>query len=125
STHHLGFPGTLTLPPDVLAGALDALVEAFAGMGVERVAVVSAHGGNFAFLGEYAAARDRVAAYSDLDGFLAVMFEAARELGVEPPETDVHAGALETSLALHLFPELVGETAGVDGLLAAEPGWLE
>ena len=54
------------------------------------------------------------------------MFDVANELAVDVPETDVHAGALETSLALHLFPTLVDASFGtVAGCVQAEPGWRE
>ena len=45
--------------------------------------------------------------------------------GLEAPETDVHAGALETSVGLALFGGLVGDHDGVEGYTAAEPGWME
>ena len=35
----------------------------------------------------------------------------------------MHGGALETSLALHLFGGLVGDYEDVHGYVAAEPGW--
>src|SRR5205814_2614406 len=86
------------------------------------------HGGNFAFLGELAArwTRGRVVAYDALMRFVEVAFAAARALGIDPPETDIHAGFMETSIALTLYePGLVRPHADVHGYLAAEPGWLE
>ena len=53
-------------------------------VGIERIAVFSGHGGNFAFIGELAAERTsrpgptRVIAYDDLFGCVRVMDEAAR-----------------------------------------------
>jgi creatinine amidohydrolase len=131
SDHHLAFPGTVTLSRDVFGGWIDAQVAAFERMGIGRVAVFSAHGGNFAFLGELAAryaehgGAARVIAYDDLLGFVKVMDEAARSLGLEAPETDVHAGALETSVALTAFPTLVRDFTEVEGYTAAEDGWME
>jgi creatinine amidohydrolase len=131
SDHHLAFPGTVTLSRDVFGGWVDAQVAAFERMGIGRVAVFSAHGGNFAFLGELAARHAehggaaRVIAYDDLLGFVEVMDEAARSLGLEAPETDVHAGALETSVALMAFPTLVRDFAEVEGYTTAEDGWME
>lgn len=54
SDHHLGFPGTISLSEETVAGVLDAHLAGLARMGVRRVALVSGHGGNFAFLGRYA-----------------------------------------------------------------------
>jgi creatinine amidohydrolase len=129
SAHHLAFPGSVTFTEEVFGGAITAYVEAFERMGIREVAIFSAHGGNFAFLGRYAethAGGDvRVAADSDLDGYLRAMFAGARRGGVEPPSTDVHAGAVETSQGLELFPELVGAFGEVVGYLADEEGWLD
>ena len=100
-------------------------------MGIERIAVFSGHGGNFAFIGELAAEHasrpgpTRVIAYDDLFGLVRVMDDAARAHGLEAPETDVHAGALETSVGLALFGSLVGDHDDVEGYTAAEPGWTE
>jgi creatinine amidohydrolase len=46
-------------------------------------------------------------------------------VGLEPPVTDVHAGLLETSQALHLFPQLVRSFEDVVGYVEAQPGWLD
>ncbi len=132
SDHHLAFHGTVTLPEDVFGAMLTAYVEAFARVGVEDVAIFTAHGGNLGFLGRYAAehasrgATPRVIATSDLGPYVAAMFEGARSAGVEPPETDVHAGAVETSQGLAVFPQLVRPVyAETVGYTAAEDGWLE
>jgi creatinine amidohydrolase/Fe(II)-dependent formamide hydrolase-like protein len=127
SDHHLSFTGTISVPADVFDGLLEAHHRAFAAAGVSRVALVSAHAGNFAALRAFA---DRhgpdVQAYDDLGRFLAVMGEAAREVGLHPPQTDSHAGAYETSIILSLLgPAHVREFADVEGYTAAEPGWLE
>jgi len=130
SEHHLAFPGTVTLTRETFAGWVEAHVAALGRIGVSRIALFSAHGGNFAFIGELAAgfARQggstRVIAYDDLWGFIGVMADAARTCGLDPHETDGHAGVLETSVALALFdPDLVREHEGVEGYTAAEPGW--
>jgi creatinine amidohydrolase len=97
-------------------------------MGIRKIAVISAHGGNFRFAGELAAewgGEARVAAYADLGRFLDVCLRASAEAGLPLPETDVHAGGMETSMMLAAFPELVRPFDGVTGYTAAEPGWLE
>lgn len=131
SDHHLAFPGTVTLSQETFGGWIEAQIAGLERIGIERVAVFSGHGGNFAFIGELAAEHTsrpgptRVIAYDDLFGFVDVMVDAARAHGLEAPETDVHAGALETSVALALFEALVGDHDGVKGYTAAEPGWTE
>jgi creatinine amidohydrolase len=130
SRHHLAFPGTVTFEPELLAGIVEAYADAMCGLGVRRLALVSGHGGNFALAGELAqrlAARHdgvAVAGYADLERFLAVMQDGARRAGLAAPETDAHAGLLETSLALHVMPEAVHGFDDVVGYVEAEPGWL-
>jgi creatinine amidohydrolase len=97
-------------------------------MGIRKVALFSWHGGNYGFVGEFAGAWDgeaEVAGYADLTGFIELMSSAAEEAGLEVPETDVHAGGLETSMMLARFPEHVRPFEEVKGLDAAEPGWLD
>jgi creatinine amidohydrolase len=131
SDHHLAFPGTVSLSQETFRGWVDAHIAGLERIGIERVAVFSGHGGNFAFIGELAAEHTsrpgatRVIAYDDLFGLIRVMDAAARACGLEAPETDAHAGALETSVGLALFDALVGEHDGVEGYTAAEPGWTE
>ena len=109
STHHVAFPGTVTLPEDVFGGVLDAYVAAFERMGIRRVAIISGHGGNLGFLGRYEAAHaargsdTRLIAHHDLQGYVDAMFAGARSEGFDPPATDVHAGGVETSQGLALF----------------------
>jgi creatinine amidohydrolase len=128
STHHLGFPGTVTVPPDAYRALVVAFLEGLERMGIERIAVFSSHGGNFGFVQElvdgYTGAAT-LAGYSDLLRFLEVMMAAAAEKGLQAPETDVHAGGLETSMMLAAYADTVRPFDGVVGYTAAEPGWLE
>lgn len=131
STHHLGFPGTVTIPEAAFRAWVAAYVEALDRIGVREIAVFSAHGGNFAFLRAFAAAYAgdspavRVIAYDDLIRYVAVTIGVAREVGLELPASDAHAGGAETSQALAAFPQLVRRFEGVTGYTAAEEGWMQ
>lgn len=128
SDHHAAFAGTVTLSRATLLSVVDAHVAAFARMGVRRVALLSAHGGNFAALGDAAAGASgaEVRAYADFARFLATMAQAGRAAGLDAPATDSHAGAYETSMVLALEGEgAVGEFAAVEGYVAGEEGWLD
>jgi creatinine amidohydrolase len=128
SGHHLAFPGTVTVSEQVFGSLLTAYVEAFERMGIERVAIFSAHGGNFAYLKTWLAQREQTAAaaatiaFTDLDRFLATAFEGACRGGLEPCPADSHAGAIETSLLLASSPELVRPFDGVEGYVGALDG---
>jgi creatinine amidohydrolase len=131
SSHHLVFPGTVDFSEELFAGAITAYVEAFERMGIREVAIISGHGGNLGFLGRYEqehARSDsdvRVIGHHDLGGYIEAMFAGARAGGFEPVETDLHAGGVETSQGLALFPELVRSVADVEGYTRADDGWLD
>lgn len=132
STHHLAFPGTVHLPEEVVRGFVVAYVEAFGRIGVTDVAVFSSHGGNFAQIGEivrsYAQTVDntRVIGYYDLPRYLEVMARAAAATGLIVPETDAHAGGLETSQMMFLRGvESVTMDDGLEGYVEATDGWLD
>jgi creatinine amidohydrolase len=126
STHHLGFPGTVTVPPEAYRGFVVSALEGLERMGVEKLALFSWHGGNFGFVGEVVEGwqgEARLAGYSDLGGFFDLLIAAARSAGLPVPDTDIHAGGLETSMMLAAFPEQVRNFEHVVGYTAAEPGW--
>jgi creatinine amidohydrolase len=131
SSHHLGFPGTVDLPPEVFTGYVRAYLTAMDRLGVRDVALFSAHGGNFGTLGELAAEyagheRLRVIAYADMPRYVEVMRDAAESVGLHVPVTDIHAGGLETSQMLFLHGEdRITVPPGLEGYVAAEEGWLD
>ncbi len=122
SNHHAAFAGTMTLRESTLTGVLDDLIGSLARSGVSRVGLFSAHGGNFEFLGRFAAARG-VAAFADLPRWFATSTSAAEAAGLAVGPADQHGGALETSQALELFGELVGDFSSVVGFTDANGEW--
>lgn len=127
STHHIAFAGSVTVDPGAYRELVVSSVEGLERMGIEKIAIFSSHGGNFAFVRDLVAEYDgraTLAGYSDLGRFLEVMMAAAAEHGLQPPETDVHAGGLETSMMLAAHADKVRPFDGVEGYTAAEPGWL-
>jgi creatinine amidohydrolase len=128
STHHLAFPGSVTVPPDAYRALAVSYLEGLERMGIRKIGIWSWHGGNFGFVRElvdgYRGAL-QLAGYSDLDRFFALMLQSAAAVGLQAPESDAHAGGLETSTMLAAYPELVRPFEGIEGYTAAEPGWLE
>ncbi len=101
SGEHAGFPGTLSIGTRVLADVLVELVRT-AGPEFVRVVAINAHGGN---------------AYA-LRAATATCASEGRSLevwSVRLPGADAHAGRTETSLLLHLAPELVHLELAVAG----------
>lgn len=130
SDHHLAFPGTVSFDEATLRGVVDAYVSALGRIGIRNVFVFSSHGGNFTFLTRLATAyagRDdvRLEVFDDLDHYFGATFEGARRAGFVPPDTDWHAGGLETSQALAEFSDLVRPFNDVVGYTAGEEGWLD
>jgi len=127
SPEHQGFPGTLTLPAELLIGQLVCLGAQLAALGFERLLLFNGHGGQIALL--QVAARQLRAAHPAMAVLPCFLWSGARGLGELLPEPELseglHAGLAETSLMLHLAPGLVGSDRPVDGLLPAPPppGW--
>ena len=107
STEHLGFAGTLSLTPATFLATLAEIAGQVARNGVRKLVFLNGHGGNTAIL-DVAARAARVE-----HGMLALRlnwFGVGLPEGLFPEgETakGIHGGAMETSLMLHLAPELV------------------
>jgi creatinine amidohydrolase len=108
SGEHAGFPGTLSLGTEVLRVALIELVRS-ADDTASAVVIVNGHGGNIAPLRE-ATARLRSEGR-------AVLAWSPRS----PVPDDLHAGRVETSVLLHLAPELVDLSAAAAGPVPSFP----
>lgn len=132
SDHHLAFPGTISLGEETVTGVLDAHLAGLARMGIRRVALISGHGGNFAFIGKYAQGSGErhpeleVIAFDDLWAFVDAMAAVARAHGHDPVACDAHAGLMETCIALALYGErAVLPFEHVEGYVDSAPGWAE
>lgn len=113
SDEHAGFPGLLGVGKETLARVLVELARRMAGWGVERLVLLSAHGGNGEAL---SLARTRlrrelpglvVWAEGDLTSPSPALAGVARREGVPEGVLGLHAGEGETSEMLCLRPELV------------------
>jgi creatinine amidohydrolase len=122
SSHHLAFPGTLSIEDETFHAIVADLVSSLAGAGFRRIVLVPTHGGNFAPL---AAAvelldsdlRETVVAITDL-GILFRIVELGRdEFSVPLEQGGIHAGEWETSMLAAIHPELVR-------MDRAEPGYV-
>ncbi len=102
SSHHRQFPGTLWASPSVFREYVKAIILSASSHGPRKFIVVNGHGGNTASLREVAEDLR-----SDVDVFVAVA-------NAFPSKLDGHAGEDETSVMLHLRPELVKMEKAVD-----------
>lgn len=107
SLEHTGFPGTLTLTAETLLAVLRETGASVAAAGIRKIVLVNCHGGQPQIL-DLAAQRLR-----HDHQMLAVKINAYRFLRDPDIFSDdeirhgIHGGAIETSVMLHLRPDLV------------------
>ncbi len=112
SDHHLAWPGTVSIPPDLLAELVSHHLRNLAGHGFREIVLFSSHGGNFGPLGSRlqqlraAAGSARLIDLLDPDWFFDAWFTVLRAHGRQEV-TLPHADVMETAMMLYLRPELV------------------
>lgn len=127
SPEHRGFPGTLSLGSDLLIAMVRAVGRDLASAGFERLVLFNGHGGQIALL--QVAARELRELEPRLAVFPTFLWGGAEGLEALVPKAEweqgLHAGLLETSLMLHLAPELVGLDRPAGGRCDQPPpkGW--
>jgi creatinine amidohydrolase len=135
SDHHLDFAGTLSAAPRVYLDVLNGLAENFLQHGFRRIVFVNGHGGNDV-PGKQAVFELRQR-HRQRDNVL-FLFTTYWSLGARPWEADAtiaqremgHACEWETSMMLHLAPQLVGDFASAQPVEFGTPftpaarGWI-
>jgi creatinine amidohydrolase len=109
SHEHSGFAGTVSISAETLIAVVADVAESLRRSGIERLAIVNGHGGNYVLA--------NVVQQANVAGPRMTLFpgrtewDAARAAAGLQASTseDMHAGELEVSLLLHAYPELVGE----------------
>ncbi|OJU86642.1 MAG: creatininase [Burkholderiales bacterium 66-5] len=110
STEHLSYPGTLTLAPETLLAVWGEIGAAVARAGIRKLLLLNSHGGNVAPMDIAARTlrqRHGLLVYR-CSWFDLPLPEAVQSLfSTEEHRFGIHAGAIETSMMLHLAPHLV------------------
>lgn len=101
SAEHRGLPGSVWLREETLASVIEDLVVSCAQSVTSRVAVLSGHGGNWIL-------RPTVRAINVRHPDISVGLVPESVLWGEGLAGDLHAGAVETSIVMHLDPGAVG-----------------
>ncbi|KWW98476.1 Creatinine amidohydrolase [Carbonactinospora thermoautotrophica] len=107
SHEHAGFAGTVSISAATLYAVVNDVWRSLKGSGIEALAVVNGHGGNYVLA--------NVVQEANVAGACMTLFpsgpdwtRARQEAGLETDShTDMHAGEAEVSLLLHGAPELV------------------
>jgi creatinine amidohydrolase len=116
SFHHMPFPGTLTLQPETFEAVLMDVAASLCEHGIDRLFVVNGHGGNQNALGVASVklrrdlgVRMAYTLWPVIGGMAVAEHAKGRRVG--------HACVFETSLMMHLRPDLVREQALAEGVL--------
>jgi len=113
SSHHMDFPGTVSLPNDLFMEMIEEHCKAFDEHGFDFIALVPFHGGNFApaktAAPKIAEEMDnaKIILVADLERNSKIMMDSFKEAGIDYEEKAVHSGATETSVMLAIDEELV------------------
>lgn len=129
SSHHLAFPGTISLRDATFEMVCRDYCTSLASHGFERILIFSAHVGNCPPLADMlprlraaVPAACYVSAFTDARAWLETWREAVSEAGGAPERVGGHADIAETSLMLDIHPDRVRPThyeAGPLGLPSA------
>lgn len=108
SHEHSAFAGTVSISAETLIAVVTDIAESLRRSGIDRLAIVNGHGGNYVLA--------NIVQQANVAGPRMVLFpgrtewEAARAAaGLQTAGEDMHAGELEVSLLLHTYPQLVGD----------------
>lgn len=107
SNEHAWAPGTIWLSATTMLSVLNDVGRCIAGTSARKVVFLNGHGGNSALV---VVANREVRMAHGLMTFLVHPFVPADQGGASPPEElgmGIHGGADETSVMLHLQPDLV------------------
>jgi creatinine amidohydrolase len=114
STEHIDYPGTLTLPTDVALRAWTGLGEDVARRGVKKLVIITSHGGNSAAM--MLVAQD-LRAHQKLFVVTTSWSRLSAADTLFPADEvrhGIHGGAVETSIMLARYPDLVRMNAIAD-----------
>lgn len=121
SEHHMAFPGTITMERATFIATVQDYARSLARHGFRHVCFVSSHGGNFGPLREAVDAlggrigATNVATFSDMNGFIEVLYASQLPYDVTPERAGAHAGNTETALVMHLRPDLAQPELAEEG----------
>ena len=109
STHHMAFPGTLTLSPEAFIAMSFDLINSIASAGFKKILVLNSHGGNASAL-DVVMTKCKASYPKHL--FVGVTYWNAAAKDLRPLRESAvggmgHGGELETSLVLAEQPDLV------------------
>jgi creatinine amidohydrolase len=109
SQEHHGFFGNLFISSEVLGKCIREIIDSIGHSGIKQVAIVNAHGGNYVLRNlaqEVNLTEQRLLLWPTNQHWQSAVHYAGIESTIHE---DMHAGEIETSILLHLSPDLVRE----------------
>jgi len=113
SSHHFGFPGTISLRGETLKMVILDYIDSLVRSRFRRIILVPTHGGNFSTVQEaLKEARNthpgtEIIGIADFEKILECLVTTSAEFGVTANESGAHAGENETSIMMALEQALV------------------
>jgi creatinine amidohydrolase len=115
SIHHMPFAGTITLQPETFQAVLMEVADSLRQHGIRRLFVVNGHGGNQNALGLASARMRRDLGVRMAYTLWPIVGARAAAGAVQAGKRIGHACVVETSMMMHLRPDLVREDALAEG----------
>ncbi len=113
SSHHMCFPGTISLKPETLKAIISDYTVSMVQHGFQNIIFIPSHGGNFTTIKEIIEKLQKqhpdkkILGYTDLYTYIDKLMQFSLEEDITKEESGAHAGELETSIVLYLNSELV------------------
>jgi creatinine amidohydrolase len=105
SPYWMGFPGTITLRPEVLMDLVADVCDSVAKHGFSRLIIVNGHGGNDGLLQAVTARSSSPGFRTSSLSYWSLMPDALREITESDQGSVGHAGEIESSIQLYLAPD--------------------
>jgi creatinine amidohydrolase len=119
SSHHMGFPGTITLSPETFEAVIYETASSLIKHGFRKFLIFNGHGGNNVSV---ATVIQKINQTTQATAFDLGTIEVPRKEPLYPPiPWDVHAGIEETSWMLYLAGSLVDMSKAVNPVLTVPP----
>jgi len=123
SSHHMGFPGTITLTPETFEAVVYETALSLIRHGFRKILIYNGHGGNAVSVAHVIEKINQTTAATALD---LEKVQVPRKEPLYPPiPLDVHSGVTETSGALYLFRNLVDMSKVENPVLTFPPDMLK
>ena len=115
SKHHMGFPGTISISPQLFMKTIEEYCYCLADSGFKSIVVLASHGGNYSSIAKVvpkvskklSKKKVKVITLGDLNQMVKEQDETVKKFGVSPEIGGLHSGYTETSFMLAIKPKVV------------------